>query len=168
MYSGSISSTAAIVGFVLFAFCRGGYDGPAIQANALAKSTVLLRPRGKYVILRHLQGGGRKGKENKHTKSELKAKEKAATKNMGGGEMGLNDRKGGEAGHSKFECSVCGIRSPSLTTLKIHHEAKHPKVPFDPEKVQNVHNKFGGSTKGVAVHGTLKNAKKKKKEKAKS
>eukprot|EP00470_Lotharella_oceanica_P004560 CAMPEP_0170173570 /NCGR_PEP_ID=MMETSP0040_2-20121228/6863_1 /TAXON_ID=641309 /ORGANISM="Lotharella oceanica, Strain CCMP622" /LENGTH=152 /DNA_ID=CAMNT_0010414815 /DNA_START=81 /DNA_END=539 /DNA_ORIENTATION=- len=149
------------------ALWRGGHDSAlSTRVNALPQSATL-RVRGKYVVL-HLQGGGRKGKENKHTKAELKAKEKAATKNMGGGAEGLMDRKGGEAGHAKFECHVCGIRSPSLTTLKIHHEAKHPKIPFDPEKAQNVHAKYGGSTRGVAVHGTLKNAKKKKKEKTRS
>mmetsp|Transcript_22153 Transcript_22153/g.31017 ORF Transcript_22153/g.31017 Transcript_22153/m.31017 type:complete len:181 (+) Transcript_22153:203-745(+) len=117
-------------------------------------------------FLCRLRGGGRKGKENKHSKAELAAKLKAATQNKGGGKEGLKDRKGGEAGHSKFECKVCGVRSPSIASLKIHHEAKHPKIRFDPDAfAENVHEKFGGTTKGLAVQGTQKNAKKKKKEK---
>mmetsp|Transcript_24935 Transcript_24935/g.59968 ORF Transcript_24935/g.59968 Transcript_24935/m.59968 type:complete len:208 (+) Transcript_24935:76-699(+) len=113
-------------------------------------------------------GGGRKGKENKHTKTELKNKEKTATQNVGGGKDGLKDRKGGEAGHAKFECKLCGVRSPSLTTQRIHHEAKHPTIPFEPDKLsENVHQKFGGTTKGVAVKGAHKFSKKRKKEKKK-
>lgn len=39
----------------------------------------------------------------KHTASEIKAKIAAATTNKGGGAAGLEDRKGGKAGHAKFQ-----------------------------------------------------------------
>mmetsp|Transcript_22500 Transcript_22500/g.36166 ORF Transcript_22500/g.36166 Transcript_22500/m.36166 type:complete len:181 (+) Transcript_22500:143-685(+) len=161
---------------------RGGYLEYALllwlisiggRACCVAEQLTLGRTQSWYPtnslrrsFLCRLRGGGRKGKENKHSKAELAMKMKAATQNKGGGKDGLKDRLGGEAGHSKFECKVCGVRSPSIVSLKIHHEAKHPKIRFDPEAfAENVHEKFGGTTKGVAVQGTQRNAKKKKKEK---
>lgn len=38
----------------------------------------------------------------------------------------------------------------------MHHEARHPKEPWDPEKCPDLHAAFGGTTKGVAVRGSLK------------
>jgi len=38
-----------------------------------------------------------------HTAKEIKGKIAAATTNMGGGKTGLADRKGGAAGHAKFQ-----------------------------------------------------------------
>jgi hypothetical protein len=45
--------------------------------------------------------GGRKGVQAKHTAKEQALKQKLATKNMGGGKEGLQDRLGGKAGHAK-------------------------------------------------------------------
>ena len=39
----------------------------------------------------------------------------------------------------------------------MHHDAKHPKLPWEPEKCENVHEKAGGvTTAGVAVRGSNK------------
>jgi hypothetical protein len=35
-----------------------------------------------------------------------------------------------------------------------HHEARHPSIPFNPEGLEDLHEKFGGTTKGIAVRGT--------------
>ena len=59
------------------------------------------------------QGG--KAKPTKHTSKELKNKEKAATQNKGGGKHGAADRKGGKAGHAKFECYICMVRRAEWT-----------------------------------------------------
>jgi hypothetical protein len=88
--------------------------------------------------------------------AEIKKKTAEATTNKGGGKAGLVDRKGGAAGHAKFQCPVCGMAAPDLKarsrrlrhpapqrltravsraqTMQIHHDSKHPKLPFEPEK----------------------------------
>lgn len=43
----------------------------------------------------------------------------------------------------------------TLTNLQIHHEAKHPKEPWEPEKCINQHAS-GPVTRGVAVQGSKK------------
>jgi hypothetical protein len=40
--------------------------------------------------------------------------------------------------------------------MQIHHDAKHPKLPWEPEKIENLHEVFGGTTQGVAVRGSVK------------
>eukprot|EP00386_Alphamonas_edax_P009028 GDKI01029671.1.p2 GENE.GDKI01029671.1~~GDKI01029671.1.p2 ORF type:complete len:101 (-),score=43.15 GDKI01029671.1:34-336(-) len=97
-----------------------------------------------------------KAKPAKHTAAELKAKEHASSTNMGGGKAGLQDRLGGKAGHSKFMCYLCKTPSPSLTSMKIHHDAKHESVPWDPSKYEDLHAIHGGTTQGVAVRGSTK------------
>lgn len=44
----------------------------------------------------------------------------------------------------------------SLTPLQIHHDAKHPKLPWEPEKCTNMHDVVGVTTQGVAVRGSTK------------
>jgi hypothetical protein len=39
----------------------------------------------------------------KHTAAEIKAKAYNATVNRGGGQAGLQDRKGGKVGHAKYK-----------------------------------------------------------------
>lgn len=97
-----------------------------------------------------------KAKPAKHTAAELKAKEAAALTNMGGGKAGLADRKGGAAGHAKFQCHVCKTAAPSLTNMQAHFESKHPTLPWEPEKCTNLHSLHGGTTQGVAVRGSNK------------
>ncbi|KAL4425024.1 hypothetical protein ABPG77_001802 [Micractinium sp. CCAP 211/92] len=98
-----------------------------------------------------------KAKPAKHTAAELAAKAKAATQNAGGGKAGLADRKGGAAGHAKYKCHICGQQAPDLKTMQIHHDAKHPKLPWEPEKCTDMHALVGGvTTQGVAVRGSIK------------
>ena len=41
--------------------------------------------------------------------------------------------------------------------LQIHHDAKHPKLPWEPEKCSNTHELTGGvTTAGIAVRGSVK------------
>ena len=40
--------------------------------------------------------------------------------------------------------------------MSIHHESKHPKLPWEPEKCTNTHELHGGTTQGVAVRGSVK------------
>jgi hypothetical protein len=41
--------------------------------------------------------------------------------------------------------------------MQIHHDAKHPKLPWDPEKCTDLHALVGGvTTQGVAVRGSTK------------
>ncbi|KAG7674232.1 hypothetical protein Ndes2526B_g03965 [Nannochloris sp. 'desiccata'] len=97
---------------------------------------------------------GGKAKPTKHTAAEIKAKAFAATVNRGGGAQGLADRKGGKVGHAKFKCHICALQAPDLKSMQLHHESKHSKLPWEPEKCSNVHVETGGVTvAGVAVQG---------------
>lgn len=98
-----------------------------------------------------------KAKPAKHTSAEIKAKVHAATTNMGGGKAGLQDRLGGKVGHAKFQCPICMSTCPDLKSMQIHHENKHPKLPWDAEKCQDLHAQAGGvTTQGVGVRGSTK------------
>eukprot|EP00903_Cladosiphon_okamuranus_P012463 g11672.t1 len=101
----------------------------------------------------------RKAKPTKHSAAELNKRAAASLQNKGGGQAGLADRKGGAAGHSRFLCTICGVQAPSLVSMKAHHDAKHPKLPWDPNLYEDVQAKYGATTTGVAVRGTT-NAKK--------
>eukprot|EP00033_Pygsuia_biforma_P000161 GCRY01000208.1.p1 GENE.GCRY01000208.1~~GCRY01000208.1.p1 ORF type:complete len:106 (-),score=11.19 GCRY01000208.1:52-369(-) len=102
----------------------------------------------------------RKAKPTKHSAGQLAQRIKESTQNAGGGKAGLADRKGGAAGHSKYQCPYCGSCAHSLTILQQHHDSKHPKIPWEPEKCTNLHELHGGTTKGVAIRGTTKPKKK--------
>ncbi|CAJ1990673.1 hypothetical protein - conserved [Leishmania donovani] len=107
---------------------------------------------------------GGKAKPTKHTAGETARKNHLATTNMGGGSAGLVDRKGGVAGHSKFICKVCMAQAPDLKSMRIHFESRHPNETFNENDFEDLHEKYGGTTRGVAVHGSLKKDKNKKKE----
>nr|CAC33094.1 hypothetical protein [Rhodomonas sp. CS24] len=107
--------------------------------------------------------GGRKGVAAKHTSGEVASKTALATRNAGGGKAGLQDRKGGKAGHAKFICPECKMQAASMKNMQDHYDSKHPKDVLDPAACQNAQEMHGGSTHGVAVQGTQKAAKKKKK-----
>lgn len=99
---------------------------------------------------------GGKAKPKKHTAKELAGKFKDATQNKGGGKAGAADRKGGKAGHSKFECYICMMAAPSLKTMEIHFDSKHPKETFQPDRCVNKIAANGGvTTQGVAVKGSI-------------
>uniref|UniRef100_A0A7C9CWD6 Uncharacterized protein n=1 Tax=Opuntia streptacantha TaxID=393608 RepID=A0A7C9CWD6_OPUST len=81
-----------------------------------------------------------KAKPKKHTAKEIAAKVDAATTNRGGGKAGLADRTGAEkGGHAKYECPHCKITAPDVKSMQIHHDARHPKIPFDETKINNKH-----------------------------
>jgi len=60
-----------------------------------------------------------KAKPAHHTSRELAAKAKAATENKGGGKAGLQDRKGGATGHSRFKCPICMSTAPDMKTMEV-------------------------------------------------
>eukprot|EP00300_Choanocystis_sp_HF-7_P024103 c25502_g1_i1.p1 GENE.c25502_g1_i1~~c25502_g1_i1.p1 ORF type:complete len:136 (+),score=24.52 c25502_g1_i1:28-408(+) len=98
-----------------------------------------------------------KAKPKKHTAKELDAKKKAASVNAGGGKAGLDDRKGGQAGHQRYGCAHCGTTGPSVVTLQAHHESKHPKIPWNAEEcIDRIAAAGGVTTVGVAVRGGVK------------
>ncbi|MCL7022200.1 hypothetical protein MKW94_020018 [Papaver nudicaule] len=81
-----------------------------------------------------------KAKPKKHTAKEIQAKQDAALTNRGGGKAGLVDRTGiAKGGHAKYECPHCKITAPDVKTMQIHHESRHPKIPFDDTKINNLH-----------------------------
>jgi hypothetical protein len=43
-----------------------------------------------------------------------------------------------------------------MKTMQIHHENKHPKLPWEPEKCENMHEIIGVTVQGVAVKGSKK------------
>jgi hypothetical protein len=75
--------------------------------------------RGQFGVVLRLRGG-RKGVSAKHTSKEMAEKHKLATKNMGGGKEGLQDRLGGKAGHAKFVCPLpgCNMQAPSIRNMQ--------------------------------------------------
>jgi hypothetical protein len=82
-----------------------------------------------------------KAKPKKHTAKELAAKIDAATTSRGGGKAGLADRLGQDkGGHAKLACPLCRVPAPDIKSMQIHHEARHPKLPFEPEKLLNLHS----------------------------
>ncbi|KAK4787932.1 hypothetical protein SAY86_011765 [Trapa natans] len=99
-----------------------------------------------------------KAKPKKHTAKEIAAKVDAATTNRGGGKAGQADRSGiDKGGHAKYECPHCKITAPDVKSMQIHHDARHPKIPFDETKINNLHAGCAGDTSkprpGVRVLG---------------
>ncbi|KAF4355019.1 hypothetical protein F8388_026520 [Cannabis sativa] len=101
-----------------------------------------------------------KAKPKKHTAKEIAAKIDAATTNRGGGKAGMADRTGIEkGGHAKYECPHCKTTAPDLKSMQIHHEARHPKLPYEEDKLINRHAALAVETsKGrPGIRGSLKN-----------
>jgi len=100
-----------------------------------------------------------KAKPKKHTAKELAAKLDAATTNRGGGKAGVADRTGQEkGGHAKYECPHCKTTAPDLKSMQIHHDARHPKIPFEEDKLVNRHasSAADSSKSRPGVRGSLK------------
>jgi hypothetical protein len=101
-----------------------------------------------------------KAKPKKHTAKEIAAKIDAATTNRGGGKAGLIDRTGADkGGHAKLACPICKATAPDVKSMQIHHDSKHPKLPFEEDKLINLH--ASGSSDPSAkpkpgVRGSLK------------
>ncbi|OEL17911.1 hypothetical protein BAE44_0021069 [Dichanthelium oligosanthes] len=82
-----------------------------------------------------------KAKPKKHTAKEIAAKIDAATTSRGGGKAGQADRLGQDkGGHAKLACPLCRTPAPDIKSMQIHHDARHPKLPFEPEKLLNLHS----------------------------
>ena len=100
-----------------------------------------------------------KAKPKKHTAKELQAKADAALTNRGGGKAGLLDRTGLEkGGHAKWECPLCKTTAPDVKSMQIHHDARHPKIPFEEDKLVNRHASLPAesSKPRPGVRGSLK------------
>ncbi|XP_078173225.1 protein METHYLENE BLUE SENSITIVITY 1-like isoform X1 [Carex rostrata] len=99
-----------------------------------------------------------KAKPKKHTAKEIAAKIDAATTNRGGGKAGQSDRLGQvKGGHAKLECPLCKVTAPDIKTMQIHHDARHPKLPFEPEKLNNLHASIPSeSSSKPGIRGSLK------------
>lgn len=81
-----------------------------------------------------------KAKPKKHTAKEIQAKIDAATTSRGGGKAGAIDRLGlDKGGHAKLACPICKTTAPDIKSMQIHHDAKHPKLPFDESKLIDQH-----------------------------
>lgn len=100
-----------------------------------------------------------KAKPKKHTAKEIAAKVDAATTSRGGGKAGLSDRSGQDkGGHAKFECPLCKTTAPDIKTMQIHHDARHPKIPFQESNLINLHASHASdsSKPRPGVRGSLK------------
>jgi len=98
-----------------------------------------------------------KAKPAHHTAKELNTKAFEATVNRGGGTVGMEDRKGGKAGHAKLKCPACGQQAPDPKSAGMHWESKHNKMgELDLEKWTNMHDLVGSTTQGVMVQGSKK------------
>ncbi|CAM9633544.1 unnamed protein product [Discosporangium mesarthrocarpum] len=116
-----------------------------------------------------IEGMPRKAKPTKHSSADLQKRASASLQNKGGGAAGLADRLGGAAGHSRFQCTICGVGAPSLRNMQAshlgdfsscdHHNSRHDKIPWDPSLFEDVHAKHGGTTQGIAVRGTTNSKK---------
>lgn len=85
-----------------------------------------------------------KAKPKKHTAKEIAQKVAAATTNRGGGKAGAIDRLGmDKGGHAKLACPVCKTTAPDVKSMQIHHEAKHPKLPFNEADLIDQHAMAG-------------------------
>eukprot|EP00271_Cylindrocystis_brebissonii_P014336 TRINITY_DN35659_c0_g1_i1.p2 TRINITY_DN35659_c0_g1~~TRINITY_DN35659_c0_g1_i1.p2 ORF type:complete len:106 (-),score=13.36 TRINITY_DN35659_c0_g1_i1:330-647(-) len=81
-----------------------------------------------------------KAKPKKHTAKDIQAKVDAATTNRGGGRAGAVDRLGlDKGGHARYACAICKTTGPDVKTMKIHHEAKHPKLPYNESELIDQH-----------------------------
>ncbi|KAH7424876.1 hypothetical protein KP509_11G029300 [Ceratopteris richardii] len=83
-------------------------------------------------------------KAEKHTAKDISRKIDAATR---GGKAGLADRTGADkGGHAKL----------NVKSMQIHHEARHPKLPFDAEKLSDLHVNISIDKPKPGVRGSLK------------
>jgi len=72
---------------------------------------------------------GRKGKTQKHTAKEIAAKHKAAKERQGaagGGGAGAKARLQATL-KAQIYCKICKASQPSVKSMGIHYDSKHPK-----------------------------------------
>lgn len=44
--------------------------------------------------------------------------------------------------HAKYECPKYKVMAPDIKTMQICHEAKHPKLPYEEDKIVNLHGVY--------------------------
>ena len=81
-----------------------------------------------------------KAKPQKHTAKEIAQKHHEAKMRKGGrggGEEGKEKRKAPKEGKKNvfINCSICFAQQPSLKSMQIHYENKHPKENWEDAKV---------------------------------
>ena len=79
---------------------------------------------------------GRKGKTQKHTAAETKAKHKAAkeAKGAAGGGGGGAEKRKAEKNKNTAQCSICMSMQPNMISMESHYDSKHPKIKFEEKK----------------------------------
>ena len=85
-----------------------------------------------------------KAKPTKHTAKEIASKHHAAKMKAGGtggGLDGISKRTAPKEGKRDIfiKCEKCFLMQPSIKSLKIHYESKHPKENW--EEVEKIYNK---------------------------
>ena len=80
-----------------------------------------------------------KAKPQKHTAKEIamKAHEAKMKKGgRGGGQEGMEKRKAPKEGKKDIfiKCNICFTVQPSIKSMSIHYESKHPKEDWDTAK----------------------------------
>ena len=88
---------------------------------------------------------GGKAKPTKHTAKEINKKHhdaKMKAGGMGGGAEGIKGRKAPKPGKKDvmIKCEICMTMQPSLKSMQIHYESKHPKD--DWEKAEQIYEKL--------------------------
>jgi hypothetical protein len=54
-------------------------------------------------------------------------------------------------------CLVNTCAMPHTAAMQVHHDSRHPTLPWEPEKCTDLHSLHGGvTTQGVAVRGSHK------------
>jgi len=86
---------------------------------------------------------GRKGKTQKHTAKEIASKAKAARERngaAGGGGSGAAARKASTM-KTMLTCSICRTAQPSVKSMAIHYDSKHPKENWKEAETQYLSEK---------------------------
>ena len=105
---------------------------------------------------------GRKGKTQKHTAKEIAAKHKAAKERngaAGGGGKGAQARQAKKLA-TMIICKICGLQQPSVKSMSIHYDSKHPKEDWN--AIKDVYEKIKNDKKEALTAGKSKKKDKKK------
>ena len=105
---------------------------------------------------------GRKGKTQKHTAKEIAAKHKAAKERngaAGGGGKGAQARQAKKLA-TMIICKICGLQQPSVKSMSIHYDSKHPKEDWN--AIKEEYEKIKNDKKEALTAGKSKKKDKKK------
>lgn len=80
-----------------------------------------------------------KAKPQKHTAKEIAMKDHEAKMKKGGrggGQEGMEKRKAPKDGKKSvfMDCKICFVAQPSIKSMAIHYESKHPKEDWEAAK----------------------------------